>query len=616
MRDPSGLIILVLVCSACTTKPSSTDDEDASAASADWDSGTHHAGQQDGGSWDGGGTDAALQADAGGGAIVTVEFAEAYGQIAEAAGRATVRVVLSGSASNPVEVDVAITGGTAYGAVGCERLDAPTLYGSGRDYTPGAGTLIIPVGSTTADFTLDVHDDAVAETDESITIALTAARGATMGSRRAYVLTLQDNDRAVLIDVVADEHAAGDGVTDDTEAIQAALNRARDSGAGVVVFPPRTFLVTQLRTTGGVTLEGYGATLKRPANQDKWARLLTGNYSGTADSAPLVIKGVTMDGNSANQGAYQNWELEQQHLVFLMAQADSPGRLRAFVEDCTFINGVADGISVYTNTDATVWHCQATDVFRGGFVLTGGNTKAQVCDVTTGKGPRGDDTGIDIEVDGDGYQGSFLVDIRLDHLNLVDGDFDIAVRAGSTVVADRVVAQAPFYLYMPGSSVNITRSTLGMGVADGYMNRIVCPHDLRIADSEVFVTRKVSSEGGDTFTAADLWWSHDACGGTQTGQRVLFTNVTFRADSAFQPSDEVYLFLGGWDSSQNDNILTVEGGRITAGDFPDGLRMTGGGHWVFTNVELDAPMRVTRGAETITLQPVNGQLDMEIVRPQ
>ncbi len=53
---------------------------------------------------------------------------------------------------------------------------------------------------------------------------------------------------------VREHGAAGDGVTDDTTAIQAAI----DVGPGVVFFPAGTYLVTSITRPGGVTLQGAG----------------------------------------------------------------------------------------------------------------------------------------------------------------------------------------------------------------------------------------------------------------------------------------------------------------------------------------------------------------------
>lgn len=107
-------------------------------------------------------------------------------------------------------------------------------------------------------------------------------------------------------------------------------------------------------------------------------------------SAPAPSEGRERESN-LSQGPYQQHQLEQAHLVFLYGNPDRRGRLRAVVEDCHLRNGVADGISVSTNVAARVYNCDAVDVFRGGFVLTGGHSTADVHTLTT-RGTR-DPTG-------------------------------------------------------------------------------------------------------------------------------------------------------------------------------------------------------------------------------
>lgn len=62
--------------------------------------------------------------------------------------------------------------------------------------------------------------------------------------------------------VVKDYGATGDGVTDDTTAIQAAITACNAAGGGVVFFPPGTYAVTQLALTGtaNVQIRGSGTS--------------------------------------------------------------------------------------------------------------------------------------------------------------------------------------------------------------------------------------------------------------------------------------------------------------------------------------------------------------------
>jgi hypothetical protein len=58
--------------------------------------------------------------------------------------------------------------------------------------------------------------------------------------------------------------ARGDGVADDTAAIQKTVNWVYSKGGGAILFPPGTYIVTSVDIREGITYEGFGATIKRP----------------------------------------------------------------------------------------------------------------------------------------------------------------------------------------------------------------------------------------------------------------------------------------------------------------------------------------------------------------
>jgi polygalacturonase len=100
---------------------------------------------------------------------------------------------------------------------------------------------------------------------------------------------------------VLDYGAVGDGATNDTAAIQAAVN-----ASDCVYFPPgKTYMVSSISIRAGMSLVGYSATLKLLANQTKFVRILTTQNNlldQVVDSEPLNIVGLTLDGNRVNQG--------------------------------------------------------------------------------------------------------------------------------------------------------------------------------------------------------------------------------------------------------------------------------------------------------------------------
>jgi hypothetical protein len=144
---------------------------------------------------------------------------------------------------------------------------------------------------------------AAAAADAAATAAATAqttAEAADARSTEALALAVAEqgiNARAM--------GAVGDGVTDDTEAIQTAL----DAGAGaVVIIPAGDYLISsRLVVSAGTLVWGYGATLHRGG---ALTSTMLGNYppgdtstTGYDGAGGIVIAGLTMDSHGDAPGA-------------------------------------------------------------------------------------------------------------------------------------------------------------------------------------------------------------------------------------------------------------------------------------------------------------------------
>jgi hypothetical protein len=94
--------------------------------------------------------------------------------------------------------------------------------------------------------------------------------------------------------------AAGDGTTDDTAAVQAAITACQNAGGGTVFFPPGTYIVTGLTITGSdVTLRGSGIgasiiSLKNSSN----ASVIAISGTGTVN---VHVEDLSIEGNKAGQ---------------------------------------------------------------------------------------------------------------------------------------------------------------------------------------------------------------------------------------------------------------------------------------------------------------------------
>lgn len=98
--------------------------------------------------------------------------------------------------------------------------------------------------------------------------------------------------------------AVGDGVTDDTQAIQSAIDYMYNHGGGVVVVPPsdNPYIFTQIQLKEGVTLKGAGGVLKLKDNVCVSSSISYYLIYNTDDNC--IYDGLIIDGNSANNELY------------------------------------------------------------------------------------------------------------------------------------------------------------------------------------------------------------------------------------------------------------------------------------------------------------------------
>lgn len=104
-----------------------------------------------------------------------------------------------------------------------------------------------------------------------------------------------------------DYGAVGDGITDDTQAIQAAIDAAAETG-GQVYLRGGTYVVSgdTSQTSGpclilpsGVSLAGDGASATSLTLADGWDRPVTGIVRAALDARDVGLSDLTLDGNSA-----------------------------------------------------------------------------------------------------------------------------------------------------------------------------------------------------------------------------------------------------------------------------------------------------------------------------
>jgi hypothetical protein len=120
----------------------------------------------------------------------TIQLSQASYSVSEGAGHVDVTVTRSGGSSGAASVDYKTTDNDTF-TVGC----GATGFGAfGRcDYATSVDTLNFAAGETTKTFAIPIIDDSLAEGDETFSIVLSNATGATLGTSTA-VVTIIDNE--------------------------------------------------------------------------------------------------------------------------------------------------------------------------------------------------------------------------------------------------------------------------------------------------------------------------------------------------------------------------------------------------------------------------------------
>lgn len=101
---------------------------------------------------------------------------------------------------------------------------------------------------------------------------------------------------------VKDYGAVGDGVTDDTLAIQTAINSVIAVGGGLVYIPPGVYIVTSIHYGSNLTIQGSGieVTILKLKDNSNGESVFNCNQ----EVANICIRDLTIDGNRDNQTVY------------------------------------------------------------------------------------------------------------------------------------------------------------------------------------------------------------------------------------------------------------------------------------------------------------------------
>jgi hypothetical protein len=246
----------------------------------------------------------------------TVTLSVNNGNIAEAAGTATITATLSAIAASDTTVTLSTSG---------------TAAGGGTDYTLSNSTITIAAGQTTGTATITAVQDALDEANETVIVdiaSVSGGGGANENGTQQLTTTITDDDAAPTVSIANVSQAEGNSGTSTmtfTATLSAAsgitvtVNYGTSNGTastagsdytaatGTLTFNPgetsKTFTVTIQGDTTVETSETFTATLSAPGNATLGTATATGTI--TNDDAPFV-SGVS---SSKANGSYKVGEV-------------------------------------------------------------------------------------------------------------------------------------------------------------------------------------------------------------------------------------------------------------------------------------------------------------------
>jgi hypothetical protein len=173
---------------------------------------------------------------------------------------------------------------------------------------------------------------------------------------------------------VRDFGAVGDGVTDDTNAILAAI-AAMPSSGGALFFPAATYIVNSDNVNGlkfngksNFVVEGYGATIKV---EDGAAVITNHEVMFFINCQNGAINGLTIDGNRANRSPFESASHCLSITDYCSQITVNDVICKNSTTDCIYISTTVLGTQASYPTDITLVNCVADNAFRNGLSAIG-----------------------------------------------------------------------------------------------------------------------------------------------------------------------------------------------------------------------------------------------------
>jgi hypothetical protein len=380
------------------------------------------------------------------------------------------------------------------------------------DFLSAEARVSFAPGQREALVALWIGDDELAELDEAFALELEDVQGATLLGDAEIRVVIEDDDRTSIVEARAFGVAPGAGV-DASGALQAALDEASAWGRGVVRVEAGDYELIGVSVHPGTSLSGRGARFFRPASTPDPITLRV-EHDGDDDSAPALIEGLTLDGRRDTQGAYQDDELADSHLIGLFGGAFAAGRLRVALETLDLRNGTGSGVFLGPDVDATLCRIRADDLHRDAVTQRGGGTRVNLRELSASA--TSGTTGLWFDGQPEGYGGTHRIDVTITDTQLASGDLEIEAYESSRVVLTRFsMTRGPLRLQAPDASVIIDESVLQSGLPSSVHNYFGLPHDVTVTRSTLVASETdenglVAAPADRSFAAASARWVLEA----------------------------------------------------------------------------------------------------------
>ncbi|WP_183558386.1 glycosyl hydrolase family 28-related protein [Mucilaginibacter sp. SP1R1] len=389
---------------------------------------------------------------------------------------------------------------------------------------------------------------------------------------------------------VRDQGAKGDGVTDDTKAIQNAISFAKAHGLSNVYFPDGNYLIGQLgnksgiiKLANGIGLQGNGAAtchINLTGKRYNPNPIFYQDYVVEPTICNLVIQGIDFNGESQNQQFDASYQ-------FGHALSINHGR-NIEVKNCKFENFRGDGLLFGDTFEASlnariVYNVNVHDnefvnIYREGVLFCCVNGASFYNNNVHGNGYLVG--GVDIERHS-ANESVLNIAVYNNTFNFNDG-YGPVERGGPVVRYRRAITMGYFYAGYPKGIVDSLSGHHRIYNNKVYQGQIDCFGLVNISITGNAITNKYENISGVSHVSAPAIDISDAS--PTTGLINVLVN-----------SNNISSGMGNGIAFKNYSRITAKS-NIISGTLTDGINLLGAGGLFDSNIITDAGTTVKNGS--------------------